>query len=167
MKEYLFKQAVPVWEKNKEAEMNYHLLFRSIVSRKDDKDCVTKITLTASNMYQLFVNGQFVAEGPARAGHGYYRVDEIDISKYMTAGDNVIAVYVASYYIKNFYLIKQPGFFCAEILCGDQVVASTGISEDCGFKAMYHSARFRKVARYSYQRPFCEAYELDEEFEEE
>lgn len=165
MKKYIFKQALPVWEKNKATEMNYHLLFRSVVSECDAKDCITKIALTASNMYQLFVNGHFVAEGPARAGHGYYRVDEIDISKYLTAEQNVIAIYAASYYIKNFYLIKQPGFLCAEILCGDKVVASTGSSEDCGFKAMYHSARFRKVARYSYQRPFCEAYELDEEYQ--
>ena len=165
MKEYLFKQAVPVWEKSKEAEMNYHLLFRSIVSGCDVKDCVTKVALTASNMYQLFVNGQFVAEGPARAGHGYYRVDEIDISQYLSEEDNVIAVYVAGYYIKNFYLVKQPSFLCAEILCGERIVAATGGSDKCGFKAMHHSARFRKVARYSYQRPFCEAYELDEAYQ--
>ena len=164
MKEYSFKQAVPVWEKNKETEMNYHLLFRSIVSASDIQNGVAKIALTASNMYQLFVNGQFVSEGPARAGHGYYRVDEIDISKYLTAEENVIAIYVASYYIKNFYLIKQPGFLCAEILCGDKVLAATG-SCNLGFEAMYHCARFRKVARYSYQRPFCEAYDLDEEYQ--
>lgn len=165
MKEYIFKQAVPVWEKNKETEMNHHLLFRSIVLGRDVKDGVTKIALTASNMYQLFVNGQFVAEGPARAGHGYYRVDEIDISKYLTSEQNVIAIYVASYYIKNFYLIKQPGFLCAEIMCDDKVLAATGNNDTCGFTAMLHSARFRKVARYSYQRPFCEAYELDEAYQ--
>lgn len=165
MKEYIFKQAVPVWEKKKETEMNYHLLFRSIISEKEIKECVTKIALTASNMYQLFVNGRFVAEGPARAGHGYYRVDEIDISQYLTAEKNVVAVYVAGYYIKNFYLIKQPSFICAEILCGDRIVAATGSSNNGGFEAMYHSARFRKVARYSYQRPFCEAYELDEAYQ--
>ena len=164
MKEYSFKQAVPVWEKNKETEMNYHLLFRSIISASDIQNGVAKIALTASNMYQLFVNGQFVSEGPARAGHGYYRVDEIDISKYLTAEENVIAIYVASYYIKNFYLIKQPGFLCAEILCGDKVLAATG-SCNLGFEAMYHCARFRKVARYSYQRPFCEAYDLDEGYQ--
>ena len=170
MKKYLFKQAVPVWEKGKETEMNYHLMFRSILSEKDTKNGSMKIALTASNMYQLFINGQFVAEGPARAGHGYYRVDEIDISKYMGNGENVIAIYVAGYYVPNFYLIRQPSFLCAEILCGGKVVAATGAenAKEAGcsaFEAMYHSARFRKVARYSFQRPFCEAYNLDEEYQ--
>ena len=163
MKKYLFKQAIPVWEKDKETEMNYHLFFRSVISGDHINNCNAKIALTASNMYQLFVNGQFVAEGPARAGHGYYRVDEIDISKYLGAGENVIAVYVAGYYVPNFYLIRQPAFLCAEVLCGDKVAAATGTK---GFEAMYHSARFRKVARYSYQRPFCEAYNLDEAYQE-
>ena len=37
-------------------------------------------------------------------------------------------IYVAGYYVKNFYLIRQPAFLCAEILLGDQVVAATGSS---------------------------------------
>lgn len=162
MKKYLFKQAIPVWEKEKETEMNYHLLFRSVLSGDCVKKGNTTIALTASNMYQLFVNGQFAAEGPARAGHGYNRVDEIDISKHLGNGENVIAIYVAGYNVPNFYLIKQPAFLCAEILCEDKVVAATGVN---GFEAMFHSARFRKVARYSYQRPFCEAYHLDEAYQ--
>lgn len=165
MKPYLFKQAIPVWEKDKETEMNYHLLFRSVLSGDCLKSSSTKIALTASNMYQLFINGQFVAEGPARAGHGYYRVDEIDVSQYLSDGENVIAIYVAGYYVPNFYLIRQPAFLCAEILCDDKVLVATGVGADAGFEAMYHSARFRKVARYSYQRPFCEAYDLDEAYQ--
>ena len=68
MKTYSFIQALPVWEPGKEREMNYNLIFRCIVPKGDN----TVVALSASNMYQMFVNGVFVSEGPARAGHGYY-----------------------------------------------------------------------------------------------
>ena len=88
MIEYNFKKALPVWEKNKENEMNYNLVFRSVIDRAED----VKIALSASSMYQMFVNGVLACEGPARAGHGYYRVDEIDISKFLTQDKNVVCI---------------------------------------------------------------------------
>lgn len=168
MREYVFKKAVSVWEKGKERERNYHLVFRTVVSGNKN----VKVALAASNMYQMFVNGRMVAEGPARAGHGYYRVDEIDISKYMDGGKKVIAIYVAGYYVKNYYLIKQPAFLCAEVLVDGKVVSATGIRDVekvsgdneeavAGFMAVHHSARIRRVARYCGQRTFTEAYRYD------
>lgn len=171
MREYVFEKAVPVWEKEKEREINYHLVFRTVVSGNKN----VKIALTASNMYQMFINGRMIAEGPARAGHGYYRVDEIDISRYMDNEKNVIAIYVAGYYVKNYYLIKQPAFLCAEVLVDDKVVSATGIRDVekvsgdneetvAGFMAVHHSARIRKTSRYCGQRTFTEAYRYDETY---
>ena len=156
MKEYKFKSALPVWEAEKETTMNYHLVFRSIVSPCEN----AVVNVSASNMYQMFVNGEFVAEGPARAGHGYYRVDEIDVSSYLTKEKNVISFFVAGYYVENFYLIKQPSFLCAEIVCDGEVVSATGKN---GFEAKYNGERARKVARFSYQRTFSEYYIINGE----
>ncbi|MEE1043038.1 MAG: hypothetical protein UH854_03640, partial [Clostridia bacterium] len=86
------------------------------------------------------VNGTMVAEGPARAGHGYYRVDEIDISLYLTDEQNIIAIYVDGYNVKNYYLINQPPFLCAEVVAGNKVISATG---DDSFVAKYHSDRIR------------------------
>lgn len=80
-------------------------MFRTIVSKSNN----AIVALSASNMYQMFVNGIMVAEGPARAGHGYYRVDEIDVSTHLTNKENIVTIYVNGYYIKNFYLIRQFG----------------------------------------------------------
>lgn len=151
MVKYNFKKAVPVWEKAKENLINYNLIFRTIVPKRDN----TVIAISASNMYQMFVNGIMVAEGPARAGHGYYRVDEIDISPYLTTDENIIAIYVDGYNVKNYYLIKQPAFLCAEVVVDNVVIAATG---DCGFEAKYHSDRIRKIVRFSGQRTFAEGY---------
>ncbi len=154
MKPYTFKNALAVWEKDKDREMNYNLIFRSVVEKGDD----VIVALTASSMYQLFVNGKFVAEGPARAGHGYYRVDEIDISKHLTKDKNIVSIYVNGYYVENYYLIKAPSFLCAEIISNGAVVAATGRE---GFEAKYHGDRIRKIVRFSGQRTFAEAYRYD------
>lgn len=157
MVKYTFKSAVPVWEEGKDKEMNYNLVFRSVV----DKAEKAVIALTASSMYQMFVNGNLVCEGPARAGHGHYRVDEINISEYLTNDKNIVCIYVDGYYVENYYLVKQPSFLCAEIIVGDEVVAATG---KCGFYAWYNSDRIRKVCRYSFQRAFIEAYNCGSAF---
>ena len=157
MVQYTFKSALPVWEAGKDKEMNYHLAFRTVV----DKSESAKIALTASSMYQMFIDGKLVSEGPARAGHGYYRVDEIDISKYLTNEKNIVCIYVAGSYVENYYLIKQPSFLCAEIIADGKVVAATG---RYGFEAWLNISRIRKVCRYSFQRTFIEAYNCDETF---
>lgn len=156
MKKYRFKSAVPVWEKDKETEMNYNLVFRAVIEKSAD----TVVCLTASNLYQMFVNGKMIAQGPARAGHGHYRVDEIDVSDYLTKEKNIVALYVNSYAIKNFYLINQPGFLCAEIISKGNVVAATG---KIGFEAKYNDNRLRYVGRFSSQRTFNEVYRLKQE----
>ena len=159
MTRYYFKKAVPVWEAGKEEEINYNLVFRTIVPKTDNMI----IALSAFNMYQMFVNGTMVAEGPARAGHGYYRVDEIDVSAYLTNDDNIIAIYVDGYYVQNFYLIRQPAFLCAEVVADGNVIAATGSGN---FVAKYHTDRIRKVARYSSQRTFTEAYRYDSTYKD-
>ena len=83
MKKYEFIKAVPVWQKGMDKVMHHNLVFRTVVEGCGS----TVINISASNMYQMFVNGKMVAEGPARAGHNYYRVDEIDISEYLSDGD--------------------------------------------------------------------------------
>ena len=155
MVNYNFVKALPVWEEGKENTMNYNLIFRAVVDKSND----AKISLTASSMYQMFVNGVLVSEGPARAGHGYYRVDEIDLSKHLTDEKNVVCIYVQGYCVENYYLINQPSFLCAEIVSDGKVVAATGV---CGFEAYENTYRIREVVRYSFQRTFVEAYRYDE-----
>ena len=146
MREYRFRKAIPVWEQGKEYEKNYNLIFRSVVEKCENA------------LINIFVNGKMIAQGPARAGHGYFRVDEIDISKYLDQEENIIAIFVNQYYVQNYYLIRQDAFLCAEVIADGKVVAATGYDV---FDAIYNSYRTRKVARYSGQRTFTEAYDYD------
>lgn len=110
----------------------------------------TEIEIAASNLYRLLVNGSFVGYGPARAAHGYSRVDRYDLSPWK--GEEVkITAEVHSANVNSYYLIDERPFFAAEIREGDRVVAQ---AKD--FTAYHLTSRIQKVRKFSFQRTFTE-----------
>lgn len=158
-----FKQAQPVWAKGRETEMNLTLGFRGVFTAGKSDDPV--LSITGSSLYRVFINGEYLGYGPARASHGYYRVDEYDLSSHLKEGDNIVTVEVAGYNVNSFYTLDQPSFLQAEIRDGDQVLLATGGEGNTGFEACEPGNRIQKVRRYSMQRPFIEYYNLDQDFE--
>lgn len=154
---YTFKKAIPVWEKGTEVAINRALVFVSKLGKV--KDC--KLAIAGSTAFTVLVNGDFVAYGPARAGHGYYRVDEYCLDSYLTKDENIVEIRVFGYNVPNFQYADQPSFLCAEISVGDNVVAYTA-SPLVSIKAYSLDEKMTKVHRYSYQRTFVENYKLAE-----
>jgi alpha-L-rhamnosidase len=148
-----FQSARPVWPTGRETERNLLVGFRATVTAPAAEPAVLR--LTASTLYRVFLNGTFVGHGPARAGHGFYRVDEWPLA--LRTGANVVAVEVAGYNVNSFYLLDQPSFLQAEVVAGDEVLAATG---GAGFEATLLPERVQKVSRYSFQRPFSEVWRL-------
>ena len=148
---YAFRSALPVWEQGKENEMNYSLIFRAKVT-KGEKE----LHITSRSKYQIFVNGSFFAEGPARAGHGFFRVSEYPLSEVLTKEVNCVCIIAAGYNVNSFYLTEGSSFLCAEIVGENGVEYATGTEKE--FEAVFYSERVRKVQRYSFQRPFIESY---------
>ncbi|MHB0957032.1 MAG: alpha-L-rhamnosidase-related protein [Pirellulaceae bacterium] len=154
----LFASAKPVWPAGRETEMNLTTGFRALFASPASARVALKIA--ASTVYRVWLNGSFVAIGPARGPHGYYRVDELDLSRHVKAGENVLAVEVAGYNVNSYDVLDQPSFLQAEVVAdGERVLAATG-SADLGFDALICSERLQKVQRYSFQRPFIEVYRL-------
>jgi alpha-L-rhamnosidase len=152
-----FREATPVWPSGREKEMNLSVGFRATFPVQSGQSAVLKIA--CSTVYRAWLNGQFVARGPARGPHGYYRVDELDLSGHLTAGTNIVAIEVAGYNVNSYDILDQPSFLQAEVLCGDEVAAATG-SASSSFDAKIIDERVQKVQRYSFQRPFIEVYRL-------
>jgi alpha-L-rhamnosidase len=150
-----FQSAQPVWPEGKELERNLLVEFRSVFE-KPDAAAVT-LRLAGASLYRVFVNGQFTAHGPARAGHGFYRVDEWEIASRLRPGRNELVLEVAGYNANSFYLLDQPSFLQAEVVAGGQVIAATGTDR---FTAHLRHDRVQKVQRYSFQRPFTEVWTL-------
>ena len=152
-----FNFAKPVWVENREKEKNLSVCLTSKVKRGS-----ALLRIAAHTLYQAFLNGKILAEGPARAGHGYYRVDEIDLTDKLDAEVNVIEIIVAGYNLSSFYLLNEPSFVCAEIIADGVPVAVTGGD---GFESRIYTERVSKVQRYSFQRPFSEVYALPGKYE--
>jgi len=152
----LIKKAVPVWAQDREKEMNLTLGFRGVfVAGKNQK---TTLRITASTLYRVFLNGEFLGYGPARACHGYFRIDDYDLSKRVINGENIIAIEVAGYNVNSYYTMDQPSFLQAEVESDGKIVIATGTAP--GFEAFQLKERLQKVERYSFQRPFTEYYRL-------
>lgn len=140
-----------IWGKGLLEEKNIHMVFRYTLVPETD----TVLNLAASNLYRLFVDGELIGYGPARAAHGYSRIDSYALGK-NSGKDTVISVEVYSANINSFYTVDEYPFFAAEIKNGDAVVAE---SDDFG--AYHMTGRVQKVRRFSWQRTFLESYRLE------
>jgi alpha-L-rhamnosidase len=150
------QKAVPVWAAGREKEMNLNLGFRGVFRVGNSREATLRIT--ASTIYRVYVNGEFTGSGPARAAHGYFRVDEYPIGAFLKDGENIIAIEVAGYNVNTYYTLDQPSFLLAEVTAGGAVVLATGNNRD--FEVFQLKDRVQKTERYSFQRPFTEYYRM-------
>lgn len=151
----LFKQARPVWIVDESETKNRRAIFQTVVSAQED----LYVRVATSCVYKLYVNGEFIAYGPARAGRNHFRMDEIQIPANGSYTSQVITFEVQSYQVNSFFQIKQPPFLQAEIYVGEEVLSFTG---DSYFKAGIDTTLVQKLQRFSYQRPILEGYILSE-----
>ncbi len=156
---YTFKKALPVWECGTQRSVNRSLVFTAQVGGDES----TTLAIAGSSAFLVFVNGDFVAYGPARAGHGYYRVDEYALDKYLSSGENTVEIRMFGYNAPSFQYVDLPSFLCAEIVRGDGVIAYTN-APLCGFVCRSFDERMTNVHRYSYQRLFVENYHLNKSY---
>ena len=125
-----FSQAIPVWSCAKGEVSDQYRLFRKKFVLPENFGKVT-LDIAADSTFLVLVNGtrlkiQQLADFPADR-----TVSSCDISELVNAGENIIAVEV--HYIGATFLTYRAGeaFLCAEIRCGNSVVAATDESWKC------------------------------------
>lgn len=143
-----FQRAKPIWVKGENKKLNSSCLFKCTFSGSAPKT----LLIAGWNSYRIYLNGNFLAFGPARAAHGYARVDEFTLTNLLD--ENVLLIEASAYNTKTFCTLDQPGFLIAEVLGNGEPIAWTGRD----FLATTFKQRLVKVNRYSYQRGFSEAY---------
>ena len=149
-----FQKALPVWPAGRSLEMNVTARFTAVIAGGKD----TLLRMTGSTVYRLFVNGKIAAYGPARGPKFFHRVDELNLNPYLCDGDNILVFEVAGYNVNNYYTMDQPSFFQAEILCDNEIVAWTSPVD--GMPCDVVTERVQKVQKFSFQRPFVEAWRM-------
>lgn len=159
MGQKFFRKAKPVWLKGKEKEKNCTAGFCLRFGGKEEAE----FSIAVSGIYRVFLNGEFLGHGPARAAHGYYRVDQVILPEARLGEENILAVEAVNFCVNSFYVPGQPAFVQAELRRGGEVLGFTG--ENGGFLAVEPADRLRRVQRYSFQRPFIEAYRLEEGYD--
>lgn len=148
----MFLKAKPVFPVGKSKECNVFAAFRAEVGSLKD----TELTVTAASFYRVFVNGCFVAFGPARTAKGYARADVLALSAFSESGQNEIVIEVAGYHCRSLSTVFQPSFLLAELRRENDVIACTGWN----FEGYLPSCRLQKVERYSAQRHFEEVWDF-------
>jgi alpha-L-rhamnosidase len=157
-----FASAQPIWPEGRETDKNLTVGFRTTFAAPAGQSVILRAA--GATLYRVWLNGQFLAHGPARGPHGFYRMDEIDLTERLAKGTNLLAIEVAGYNANSYYLLDQPSFLQAEVVSEGKVLASTAGS-GAAFSATILKERVQKVQRYSFQRPFTEVYRLTPGFD--
>lgn len=108
---------------------NHHILVR----KKFYVDEMLKdlfLDITADDYYKLFINGRYVAQGPAPGYPFHYWYNRLDVTSFIRPGENVIAVHI--YYQGLINRVWCSGDYrqglIAELHSGDRVLVETDSS---------------------------------------
>lgn len=156
----VFLKARPCWAGGKQKEQNLTLALHKLVNVPEFKKAVFRITVSSN--YKLYVNGEFMGFGPSIAAHGYFRVDEYDLSGKLLKGKNVMAIVATGYNVDSYYIPNQSSFVQAELIVDGEVFAATltGKAEEA-FNMAIPGQREQDVPKYTKQRTYMEAYILE------
>ena len=147
------KQLEPV-ELPCDEHRNRHILFRKKVNIGEFKEA--KIYISADDYYKLYINGEFVAQGPTPAYHFRYNYNVIDVSGFLKKGENTIAVHTLYQGLINRVWLSGDN---RHGLILDLVVDGKTVSKsDETFKVSYHSA-YSEMGVCGYETQFLEKYD--------
>lgn len=134
---------------------NRHILFRKTFTLDMPGKCA-KIFLSADDYYKLYINGRFVAQGPAPGYHFRYPYNEIEVSEYLLPGKNVIAVHTLYQGLIN--RVWQSGDNRHGLILDLSVDGETVVCSDVTFRTSPHDA-YRETGVVGYQTQFLESYD--------
>src|SRR5271156_1572825 len=98
-----FRTAQPIWPRGREKEMNLFVGFRAIFEAPPGQH--VQLRVAGSTLYRIYLNGEFLASGPARGPHDHYRVDLWEIAPLLATGKNSVCIEVAGYNINSYYIL--------------------------------------------------------------
>ena len=140
---------------------NRHTLFRKSFTVKEQKIKSAKLFITGDDLYKLYLNGQFVGEGPAQSYPFAYNYNCYEVTDLIRTGMNAIGVHIYYQGLFNIYLLS------ADNLCG--VIAQLEIEYEDGGRDIITSDRSWKYSEcdaytarylYGYQTQFSEDIDL-------
>ena len=139
-----------VWGKELEKEMNVTLAF---VWKCDKEYQSAELCVCGAQSFRVWKNGEMLGHGPARAAHGYARIDRYDLDE-LRVGD-CLAVEVSAYNVRCLSTVGKNPYFAAEIVADGTVIATAW-----DFACFRLTDRKQRVLRHGFQRAFVESYAM-------
>ena len=136
-----------VWNKEIRDKMNHCLAFKYNGNFSGRE----RIIIKSSGIYRMFINGKLFGYGPARAAHGYVRLDEYILPE----GESTLVFEVYANNCGSYYIIDEKPYFGVEIIKNGEIIADIK-----DFKTFYLNDRIEKVQRMGFQRCFAESYNM-------
>ena len=134
---------------------NRHILFRRKFTI-DKKPTEAQVYITADDYYKLYVNGKFVCQGPAPSYHFNYNYNTVDITDYLSEGDNTVAVHTLYQGLIN--RVWQSGDNRHGLLMDIIADGECVLKSDESFKTAVHSG-YEEMGVVGYQTQFMERYD--------
>ncbi len=138
-----------------EEHRNRHILFRKKF-RLDALGERATLYISADDYYKLYINGRFVAQGPAPSYHFQYNYNTIDISDYLQEGENLIAIHTLYQGLIN--RVWQSGDFRHGLILDLEIGGKIILASDETFKTALHSG-YTEMGTCGYQTQFLERYD--------
>lgn len=134
---------------------NRHILFRRRFTLEQQPEQAL-LQITADDYYKLYINGQFVTQGPAPCYDFAYGYNTVDISRYLHSGENLLAVHTLYQGLINRVWVsgdQQHGLWCVLVADGQEVFHS-----DERFLTHPHTG-YRETGIAGYDTQFLEDYD--------
>ena len=93
------------------------------------------LKIAVDGAYRLFVNGEWVADGPARSWPEHFQYDEIDITPYLVSGRNELAVVARHWQVGDFHNRPQQAGLLVQLDLGKRRIISDSTWETAWLKA--------------------------------
>lgn len=134
---------------------NRHILFRRKFICGSIADNAV-IYISADDCYKLYINGQFVAQGPSPSYHFRYNYNVIDVSLFLKKGENTIAVHTLYQGLIN--RVWQSGDNRHDLIFDLAIDGENVLCSDESFRTFPHSA-YSETGICGYDTQFLERYD--------
>jgi alpha-L-rhamnosidase len=143
-------------------QSDVHGYNQTIFARKSFRaEACSKATLkiTADSWYRVMVNGQWVNDGPSRAWPEHFQYDVLDVSTYLTQGQNEIQVIARYYGTGDFHRVPRQAGLIAELTLLLPNGKTQKVATDASWEACIAPGWLVETPKVSIQMEPCEIYD--------
>ncbi len=143
-------------------EADVHAYNQTVVARKSfqlSRPDQATLRITADSFYRLFINDQWVNDGPARSWPEHFQYDVIDASPYLRNGANEIRILARYYGVGDFHRVPKQAGLLAQL---DVTLADGSplrLITDRDWQVARFPAVIAQTPKVSIQMEPCELYD--------